>query len=109
MLMATARAFIFAAEEDFGIVVVEAQSEGTPVLALGRGGARESVSIAPGRSTGMFFDQSEPNSIAECVRSFVSKEQTISRLECRRRASLFSPEKFRARFMGAVTAADTKI
>ena len=40
-LMASARAFIFAAEEDFGIVVVEALSEGTPVLALNRGGARE--------------------------------------------------------------------
>ena len=39
-LMNTARAFVFAAEEDFGIIIVEALSEGTPVLVLGRGGAR---------------------------------------------------------------------
>src|SRR5215471_10261259 len=42
-LMTTSRALVFAAEEDFGIILVEAQSEGAPVLALGKGGARESI------------------------------------------------------------------
>ena len=96
-LMGTARAFIFAAEEDFGIIVVEAQSEGAPVLALSRGGARESISNAAGRPTGMFFDKADPESIAECVRSFIAKEKTIARSDCRQRASLFSAERFRSR------------
>ena len=64
-LMATARAFVFAAEEDFGIVLVEAQSEGTPVLALGRGGARESIAGTGPHATGMFFESAEPAAIAD--------------------------------------------
>jgi glycosyltransferase involved in cell wall biosynthesis len=101
-LMGTARAFIFAAEEDFGIIVVEAQSEGAPVLALGRGGARESISNAAGRPTGMFFDRANPESIAECVRSFIAKEKTIARSDCRQRAGLFSAETFRSQFVSSV-------
>jgi glycosyltransferase involved in cell wall biosynthesis len=41
--MAGARAFVFAAEEDFGITPLEAQACGTPVIAFGRGGALETV------------------------------------------------------------------
>src|SRR5262249_49615531 len=66
-LMATARAFVFAAEEDFGIVLVEAQSEGAPVLALGRGGARESIAADGRYSTGMFFESPDPDAIVDCV------------------------------------------
>jgi glycosyltransferase involved in cell wall biosynthesis len=95
-LMATARAFVFAAEEDFGIIVVEAQSEGAPVLAFGRGGARETVSASPERRTGMFFDTNEPAAIAECVRAFVAQEGTISRSDCRARAQEFSADRFRS-------------
>lgn len=101
-LMATARAFVFAAEEDFGIVLVEAQSEGAPVLALGRGGARESILGSGPRPTGMFFEKADPQSIAECVRSFVANEKSISRLDCRQHATLFSAERFRNQFVAAV-------
>jgi glycosyltransferase involved in cell wall biosynthesis len=101
-LMATARAFVFAAEEDFGIVVVEAQSEGTPVLAFGKGGACESIVASGPRPTGMFFDKADPQSIAECVRAFVAKEKTISRLDCRQRAAFFSAERFRSQFVATV-------
>ena len=58
--MRRARAFVFAAEEDFGIIPVEAQACGTPVIAYGRGGSRETV--VEGR-TGLFFprtDRSQP-------------------------------------------------
>ncbi|MDB5653098.1 MAG: glycosyl transferase, group 1 [Tardiphaga sp.] len=103
-LMGTARAFVFAAEEDFGIIVVEAQSEGAPVLALGRGGARETVSAAPGNCTGMFFDSAEPKAIAQCVRAFVARESSFSRAACRARAAEFSAERFRAQFMGFVNS-----
>jgi glycosyltransferase involved in cell wall biosynthesis len=101
-LMATARAFVFAAEEDFGIVLVEAQSEGAPVLALGRGGARESIAASGRHATGMFFDSADPASIADCVRSFIAREDTISRQDCRHRASFFSAERFRKQFVQAV-------
>lgn len=101
-LMNTARAFVFAAEEDFGIVLVEAQSEGAPVLALGRGGARESVVATGPRPTGMFFDAADPQSIAQCVRGFIANEKSFSRLDCRQRASFFSAERFRHQFTSAV-------
>jgi glycosyltransferase involved in cell wall biosynthesis len=104
-LMATARAFVFAAEEDFGIIVVEVQSEGTPVLALGRGGARETVSTALGRRTGMLFDNAEPATIADCVRAFVAQEQLFARADCRAQASQFSAERFRAEFTAVVEGA----
>jgi len=104
-LMATARAFVFAAEEDFGIIVVEAQSEGAPVLALGRGGARETVSTALGRRTGMLFDVAEPAAIADCVRSFVAQEALFSRADCRAQAGHFSAERFRSEFTAVVDKA----
>ncbi|MGO9132775.1 MAG: glycosyltransferase [Methylovirgula sp.] len=101
-LMATARAFIFAAEEDFGIVMVEAQSEGTPVLALGRGGAREAVSVAPTERTGMYFDTPTPGDIAACVREFVQEEASFSRAACREWAEHFSADQFRSAFTAFV-------
>lgn len=101
-LMATARAFVFAAEEDFGIVLVEAQSEGAPVLALGRGGARESIAASGPHATGMHFVGADPVSITDCVRSFVAREHTISRADCRQRAAFFSAERFRRQFVSAI-------
>ncbi len=102
-LMATARAFVFAAEEDFGIIVVEAQSEGTPVLALGRGGARETVVTSPQHlRTGMFFNNSEPDEIAACVRAFVAQEHLFSRTVCRAQAQRFGADRFRVEFKSYV-------
>jgi glycosyltransferase involved in cell wall biosynthesis len=97
-LMTTARAFVFAAEEDFGIIVVEAQSEGTPVLALGRGGARETVLVRGPNRTGMFFDTPEPDAIASCVCDFIRQEDSFTREACRNQAEPFSAELFRIRF-----------
>jgi glycosyltransferase involved in cell wall biosynthesis len=104
-LMATARAFVFAAEEDFGIVVVEASSEGTPVLALGRGGSLETIRDAPPDRTGMFFKNPDPGEIARCIRSFTEQEQSFSADACRRQAARFSEERFRTEFKAFVDAA----
>jgi glycosyltransferase involved in cell wall biosynthesis len=101
-LMATARAFIFAAEEDFGIIPVEAMSEGTPVLALGRGGVRETVATSSALRTGMFFADPNPKDIADCIRAFVAQEHSFSRAGCRIQASRFSADRFRADFKAFV-------
>ncbi len=101
-LMAGAGALIFAAEEDFGIVPVEAQAEGTPVLALGRGGARETVvAEGPGR-TGMFFDAPEAQSIAACVNAFLANRSLFSRENCQTNACNFGSSRFRQQFKALV-------
>ena len=97
-LMGTARAFLFAAEEDFGIVPVEAQGQGTPVLALGRGGVRESVVARGPQPTGLFFDRPDPAAIAACVREFVRSEACFDRDACHAQALRFSEARFRAQF-----------
>lgn len=58
--MQRAKAFIFAAEEDFGITLVEAQACGTPVIAYGKGGALETVNdLSHPTPTGLFFPQQD--------------------------------------------------
>jgi glycosyltransferase involved in cell wall biosynthesis len=101
-LMATAKALVFAAEEDFGIMPVEAQAEGTPVLALGRGGARETVVDQGPRRTGMFFDQPSAHDIAACVSAFLTRERSFTREACQQHARSFSADRFRARFKAFV-------
>ena len=101
-LMASARAFVFAAEEDFGIVTVEAQAEGTPVLVLGRGGSRETVVTEGPDRTGMFFERAEPTLIVDCVREFVRIEDSLSRQACRQQAENFSAERFRRKLMSVI-------
>ena len=99
-LMASARAFVFAAEEDFGIVPVEAQGEGTPVIALGRGGVCESVVEHGSGATGLFFDRPEAEAVAAAIRRFVATESTFRSEDCHRNALRFSE----ARFVDAFTA-----
>jgi glycosyltransferase involved in cell wall biosynthesis len=65
--MSRARALIFPGEEDFGIVPVEAQAAGTPVIAYGRGGVRETVRHG---ETGYFFAEQTADSLAEAVQQF---------------------------------------
>lgn len=101
-LMASARAFVFAAEEDFGIISVEAQSEGTPVLALRRGGSKETV--VDGR-TGLFFDEPTPEAIASTVTAFVDRETEFRSQDCVDNAARFSAERFRSEFQSTVEQA----
>jgi glycosyltransferase involved in cell wall biosynthesis len=65
--MQNAKAFVFAAEEDFGIVVVEAMACGTPVIALGKGGTAETVLNG---KTGIHIKEQSAASIIEAVRNF---------------------------------------
>lgn len=86
-----AKAFVFAAEEDFGIVPVEAQACGTPVIAYGRGGARETVLE---NKTGLFFDLQTPQSIMDAVLNFEKIEDKFDHTKIRKHAESFSKERF---------------
>jgi len=99
-----ARAFIFAAEEDFGILPLEAQACGTPVIALGRGGALETVIDQGPARTGRFFAEASPASIAAAVRAF-ENESMPTAAACRRNAVAFSTPRFRAEFLRVVAEA----
>ena len=97
-LMEGARAFVYAAEEDFGIVVAEAQGHGTPVIALGRGGARETVVTEGVHPTGLFFQRPEPGVIADAVRAFLARETGFRAADCHANARRFAGERFDAAF-----------
>lgn len=91
--MQKARAFVFAAEEDFGIAPVEAQACGTPVIALGRGGATETVLDG---ETGVFFEGQHPSSLIGAVERF--ERLSFDPVHIRKNAERFSIARFRHEF-----------
>ncbi len=100
-----ARAFVFAAEEDFGIAPLEAQACGTPVIAYGRGGALETVrglGVVPDTPTGVFFAEQSVAAVVEAVQRFEREGAAIVPEVCRNNALRFAPERFREEFMAFV-------
>ena len=95
-----ARALVFPGEEDFGIVPLEALASGRPVLALGRGGALETVTP----ETGIFFPEPTAEALVEAVRRFDVFERTFHPEAARARALQFGPERFAAGIRAAVAA-----
>lgn len=97
--MQRARAFIFAAEEDFGIVPLEAQATGSPVIAFGRGGVLETLRGPDGaEATGVFFDQQNAESVRRAVAAFELQERRFTPEACRENALRFAPGRFRSEF-----------
>ena len=104
--VARAKAFLIAAEEDFGIAPVEAQAAGTPVIAYGRGGACESVrGLADPAPTGVFFDAQIPSSVVAAIAAFEAEAPRITAAACRDNARRFAPSRFRTEIAQAVAAA----
>jgi glycosyltransferase involved in cell wall biosynthesis len=98
--MQNAKAFVFAAEEDFGITPVEAQACGTPVIAYGRGGVKESViGLDRDRPTGVFFGSQTVESIREAIYEFENLGDRISPIDCRENAMRFSTDRFQKEFL----------
>jgi len=99
--MQRAKAFVFAAEEDFGIVPVEAQASGTPVIAYGKGGVLETV--LPGE-TGLFFDQQTTGALKEAIDRFASNRERFVPGRIRQHAERFSKARFRQELLELIEA-----
>ncbi len=94
-----ARAFIFAAEEDFGIAPVEAQACGTPVIAFGKGGATETVIDG---ETGLFFYEQTAEAIVKAIDEFERCREKFDRNRIRQNAERFSTSRFCSEFRDVV-------
>ena len=96
-----AKAFVYAACEDFGIALVEAQACGTPVIAYGKGGALETVKDIEEHAdgTGLFFNQQQPEALIKAVTKFEQLQSKIKPENCRLQANNFSPTIFKQSYL----------
>jgi glycosyltransferase involved in cell wall biosynthesis len=94
-----ARAFLFAAVEDFGIAPVEAQAAGTPVIAYAGGALPETIrGLGGGAPSGVLYAEQSAGALRDAVARFEAIEHELSPAACRANAERFSAERFRAEF-----------
>jgi glycosyltransferase involved in cell wall biosynthesis len=101
-LLGSAKALVAAADEDLGLTPMEAQACGTPVIALGKGGYRETV--VEGVS-GILFDTDRPEDIASGIRRFLHEGIERSPCELRQGMMAYSSDRFRERYKALVESA----
>lgn len=94
---ANCRALIFPAVEDFGLVVVEAQAFGKPVIALRKGGALDTIDEG---KTGIFFDEQSVSALTEALQTFMHME--FNPEAAKKQAEKFSEKKFGENFLKIV-------
>lgn len=100
--LAKAKAFVYAACEDFGIALVEAQACGTPVIAYKQGGASETVrdiNQYPQTSTGVLFPEQTVEAIVQAVKSFEKQQTQIDWSQCCLQAEKFNPTIFKKAYL----------
>lgn len=94
-MLQKARAFLFAALEDFGILPVEAQACGTPVIAYGKGGVLETVIE---NQTGLFFQEQTPQALVAAIRRFENERERFDPKVIHAHAQPFSEKRFQEEF-----------
>ena len=111
--MSNAKAFVYAACEDFGISLVEAQACGTPVIAYGAGGALETVrsiySSPTGTATGIFFGVQTQSALVEAVEKFEAQIGKFNPEYARSHAAKFSPKVFAQSYVDFVNSKSDRI
>jgi glycosyltransferase involved in cell wall biosynthesis len=111
-LYARCKAFLFAADEDFGIVPVEAQSYGRPVIAYGHGGSLETVvgvgSSPDGFATGLFFREQTADSVKEAILDFERIQSMFNPVEIQKHAAKFDAQHFVSEIANIVADAVTR-
>jgi len=108
-LYAGCRALVYPQEEDFGIVAVEAQAAGRPVIAFARGGALDTVidldqadAARAAAPTGLFFHDQTPGALRSALDRFESRIGEFDPARIRRHAEQFAPARFRAEILGEI-------
>jgi len=100
-----ARAFIFPGIDDFGIAPEEAMRRGVPVIAIKKGGAKE---IVEDLKTGIFFEVTTPEVLADGVRRFCENEEKFDKEYIKNKAQIFSEEVFKQKFLDYVKEVEEK-
>jgi glycosyltransferase involved in cell wall biosynthesis len=98
-LFAGAKALLFPGVEDFGITPLEAMASGTPVIALGAGGALETIEEG---KTGLFFYEQTAEALIQAIQTFEKQPNTFTAAACRERAEFFSKSRFQKQILGIV-------